>query len=783
MNSITRHINTAGLKRLSLMVLMLSAVAFAGIATVYGDAEPVGETQGSGILKDGLVARWTFNDDCYGVQRMVGNPVFADDAPVEGVRSVRFDGSSALILGDSKDLKPEELTVSFWVRRTGSMTGSGWSTLMDASTGNSLYGEGWGIGKWGAYQFFIVLDGEDRIRWDVAGDLNDFLSHNWMHLAIAFDADREIYRIFRNGRRVAEYSDMHGFWTGNWATTGITARQTPVSLGALPNGSQGVPLDFSDIRIYNRVLDDDEIGSLVSAVEFHEARLTAHPQEGGRVKGETEYVKGSQLTVTAELEEFFRFKGWYVDGEKVSDELSYTFVGEQDIELTAHFEEKDTVTISLTPDPENRGSVSGEGRYVKGREITVNAEPHKVLGGDLYRFTGWYEDGQRVSAEAAYRFTAETDRTLDAGFERIDGLAVIRLQTNPAGSGKVIGQGVYRIGEPVSLKAIPQRGYLHYDFENWSVGDRIVADSQTISITARGDIELVANFTQLDVEVDSTFFFATSDTHIGAGPAEEQGTIKTIDIMNSMPGTEFPFGGVVGEPEGLIIAGDLHEANRERERNWRVFAELFDPEGNARFNYPVYEGIGNHDFGTNYIELTSERNDRRPVDLYTCDQNYHYTWEWSGVRIIQLHAFPGKGGPIHEPGNNRDRPWNNPQDSLLFLEDVLENKVVGNQPLILTFHYGLDGWGKSWWSNKERDLFEEVVDGHNVVLVIHGHGHSYKHYTWRGINIMETGDTHTSEGEAGQFAVFRINRETNMLEQAQFREGSWVDQRSFPLVD
>ncbi len=87
------------------------------------------------------------------------------------------------------------------------------------------------------------------------------------------------------------------------------------------------------------------------------------------------------------------------------------------------------------------------------------------------------------------------------------------------------------------------------------------------------------------------------------------------------------------------------------------------------------------------------------------------------------------------------------------------------------------------WSNKERDWFEEVIDGHNVVLVIHGHGHSYQHYRWRGINIMETGDTHTSEGDAGQFAVFRINRENNMLEQGQFREGRWVDQRSFPLVD
>ena len=298
-----------------------------------------------------------------------------------------------------------------------------------------------------------------------------------------------------------------------------------------------------------------------------------------------------------------------------------------------------------------------------------------------------------------------------------------------------------------------------------------------------------AVFAEEETEHESMFFFATSDTHIGNYNEEHEiyccyvGTKNTIDIMNDMPGKAFPFGGEVNEPEGLIIAGDLHEADDNMEENWEDFAELFAPEGNAMFDYPVFEGIGNHDFANDYIELIGERNERRPVDLHTCEQNYHYTWEWSGVQMIQLHAFPGKGGPIHEEDNNRDRPWNDPEDSLIFLEQVLEEKVMEDQPIVVTFHYGFDGWGKGWWSNKERDWFEEAIEGYNVVLIIHGHSHSYKTYTWRGYDILETGDTHTPEGGPGQFTVFRINRENDNLEWGQYRDDSWVDEGSIPLTE
>lgn len=79
-----------------------------------------------------------------------------------------------------------------------------------------------------------------------------------------------------------------------------------------------------------------------------------------------------------------------------------------------------TITVSI--DPAGSGTVTGAGQYQEGEDVTVLATP-----GDGYKFTGWQEDGQTVSTDAEYSFTATANRTLTAVF------AVVSVSRLPEG--------------------------------------------------------------------------------------------------------------------------------------------------------------------------------------------------------------------------------------------------------------------------------------------------------------------------------------------------------------
>lgn len=76
---------------------------------------------------------------------------------------------------------------------------------------------------------------------------------------------------------------------------------------------------------------------------------------------------------------------------------------------------KDIFNISLSVDPENSGTVSGNGSFEEWTEITVIATPDPES--DYSAFDGWYEGETKVSENASYTFTVEGARTLVAKFK------------------------------------------------------------------------------------------------------------------------------------------------------------------------------------------------------------------------------------------------------------------------------------------------------------------------------------------------------------------------------
>ncbi len=57
--------------------------------------------------------------------------------------------------------------------------------------------------------------------------------------------------------------------------------------------------------------------------------------------------------------------------------------------------------------------------------------------------------------------------------------------------------------------------------------------------------------------------------------------------------------------------------------------------------------------------------------------------------------------------------------------------------MILTWHYGLVGWGREkWWTPEDLTALKEAIEPYNVVLILHGHEHAYRKYEWQGYDVL-----------------------------------------------
>jgi hypothetical protein len=294
-----------------------------------------------------------------------------------------------------------------------------------------------------------------------------------------------------------------------------------------------------------------------------------------------------------------------------------------------------------------------------------------------------------------------------------------------------------------------------------------------------------------EVRDGSIAFFVVGDPQINIPRWGSAGTEATLRTMNALPGDSFPHGGVVPEPRGVLVAGDLVDDPGNR-ANWELYKELFDPRGDALLRFPVYEVAGNHDLGTDSVqdgwtyvqEELIQRNQHRPGPLRFDPNGYHYSWDWGDVHFIALNVFPGS---VPRPVYDNPSPWNHPRSSLDFLlDDLLRQVGTSGRPVILLWHYGLRGWGlEEWWTTADLDALKEVLAPYNIALILHGHEHRYERYTWEGYDVImaPAPQVDRMEGESESrpkgFLVVRIHE--NRLETAHHGVEGWEEVWSKPL--
>ncbi len=225
-------------------------------------------------------------------------------------------------------------------------------------------------------------------------------------------------------------------------------------------------------------------------INTYTVSVSANPSAGGIVTGGGTFTYGQTCTITANVSSGYTFINWTENGSYVSSDASYTFTVTGNHSFVAHFTENPLpmYTISVTPKPQEGGTIRGAGSYQEGQTCTVSATP--ATG---YTFVNWTEDAVELSTNASYTFTVTSDRTLVANFSPMT--YTISATANPAEGGEIFGAGDYTFGSQATVKVVPNDEFI---FLNWTENGIVVSETVNYSFTVTGSRNLVANLQHVE---------------------------------------------------------------------------------------------------------------------------------------------------------------------------------------------------------------------------------------------------------------------------------------------
>ncbi len=122
---------------------------------------------------------------------------------------------------------------------------------------------------------------------------------------------------------------------------------------------------------------------------------------------------GSNVSLTAEPNTGYVFKGWYINNEQVEANLTYSFTMDDSLTIEARFDYAD-IELALTKNILESGTVSGAGTYKYKDKVEITAETTN----SKYKFIGWYLNDSLVDEDATTTITIpSSDVTYEARWE------------------------------------------------------------------------------------------------------------------------------------------------------------------------------------------------------------------------------------------------------------------------------------------------------------------------------------------------------------------------------
>ena len=222
------------------------------------------------------------------------------------------------------------------------------------------------------------------------------------------------------------------------------------------------------------------------AINTHVITANADPDEGGTISGTGDYDHFESCTLNASPNEGYIFLKWTKDGNTVSYYPSFSFTVTENAHYVAHFNLQQH-TVNASANPAEGGTVSGGGSYQHGATVTLVATPNEG-----YRFLQWTKDGEVVSSDASFSFTANGSGTFIAQFTLNE--HTVSVAANPADGGTVSGGGTYIHGTSATISATKASGYR---FVEWTLNGTTVSSEPSFSFTVTEDVSYTANFETL----------------------------------------------------------------------------------------------------------------------------------------------------------------------------------------------------------------------------------------------------------------------------------------------
>ncbi len=228
---------------------------------------------------------------------------------------------------------------------------------------------------------------------------------------------------------------------------------------------------------------------------IYNVTLSSIPDIGGTVYGEGNYSYDSLVTAVAIPSPGYYFSNWTKNDSIISVDSSFSFRVNGSIKLVANFSKK-SFQINTISSPQNAGITMGDSLYTFGDSVNISAIAESDSG---WEFSHWSENGSPISSDSIFTLIADTNRTITANFNLKS--YSVNLISYPDNAGIVNGLGTYTHGDSVSIKAVPQDGWL---FANWTDGENSISDQPNVKFKIDNNKVLIANFAHELYSINTT---------------------------------------------------------------------------------------------------------------------------------------------------------------------------------------------------------------------------------------------------------------------------------------
>lgn len=208
--------------------------------------------------------------------------------------------------------------------------------------------------------------------------------------------------------------------------------------------------------------------------------------------------------------------------------------------------------ITVAANPTAGGTVTGEGDYEYGSNVTVSAVPN-----DGFNFVNWTNNDAQVSTATSYSFVITEDINLIANFNE-QGSYVVTVSATPTGAGTVSGSGSYVEGSSVTVSTTANYGYT---FSHWTKNDETVSTDLEYTFIVQENSNCVANYTPNTYSVTVSANPVIGGTVFGGGHFNFGSTVTVF----ATPYPEYVFSGwthdndtvSTSENYSFTISGDI----------------------------------------------------------------------------------------------------------------------------------------------------------------------------------------------------------------------------------